>query len=1474
MPDADLSQGQTHLREFGRRVCSYFRTFLETDFKRSQAPRRRVQLKNDAGFRTAFPLRKYPGLFNAAWALAWRKPSERLELRIAPRAHTATVSPTLRALIKEHVEAIPAARFDGIRDETLREATKNAPRAGDNVETYVEGVQIAFAELVASELVAPLLTVLEGVFKQQAYSAIESSFEIETDLVDSISQPVVEHLATALVTYVVQRDLDPAKRVLNDFLNEAAARERLVDFFADFATADAFAELRDLMQYVSTGDELQLYLYLGDIRFATHTYPLFYFPVRARFDEQARHYVLEIDPPHLHINKRALDFVQQELASEASRNNVSPIQERIVYLDGEDAALPRMNAVLARLIPTFGLLTALELKPAGMRKVETSQLRISTGAYLAVFDKADDSVINDFEALLAALDGDAAGVEALFHDMVKRIVLGEPQNIEAQVDADWNGLSAADRLVAVAPIPVCEEQQKILAALRRDEGRFIQVDGPPGTGKSHTITAIAFDCIMSGKSCLILSDKKEALDVVQDKLERTLAEVRHGDGDNFPNPILRLGKGSLNNYPKLIQPQARQKIEHHLRAHNAHAAEIRGELEFTRDDLKEKIDSTIKRLSGVSLSRLAELHRLEATLESALPGLSKSVGLRSTADNVEPVKSALKALIPELLIEAERALGAVRDGVDVPTLENLLRVHLAARDALQSGLPRRAQIAELFPSLNPEEAQDFVAMIAKYERLRMPLVGYLFRKAAVLDLNASVATDYKCANALDLHKRLEDVKAVAPLLGRVQAAMRNRKVDPRFGRIVYDLVARERTVPPGVDALHCFVLAMLALLGPDQRAALKIGGMGGDWKTFMALLVTVGRFAVEWGELQETLGSAPIVDYVGQKHRLQSLYTSTMANSLDQRFLGFVRENAATATTLGRVIKKSARFPSDAFDKLKTAMPCIIASIREFAEYVPLQKDVFDVVIIDEGSQVSVAQAFPALLRARKVVVFGDPKQFSNVKSMQASLVTNAGYLKDLREHFVQNISPAADRIARLEMFDVKRSIFEFMNLIKSFGIMLRKHFRSPPELISWSSKHFYGGTLQAIKVRGKPIDEVIKFSFVDPERTAGDAAHAAQGKRARNTNAAEAEFIRQELRRIVDDDELDPTVGIITPHTEQQAYLMRLLFNDDYGDRFASELRLKIMTFDSCQGEERELIFYSMVATTTDDKLNYVLPIEMEGAETKVEEVLKMQRLNVGFSRAQETIHFVLSKPIDQYRGSARKVLQHYWGVLTDAGRANPELTDPNSPMERKVLEWLEQTPIFQMQRDRFEVIPQFAIGTYLKQLDPSYQHPAYRCDFLLRYASDESVVQVVLEYDGLKEHFDRLDGVNAGNYEAYYRQGDLERQYVLESYGYRFIRLNRFNLGVDPVASINARLNALLGGAIKPAAAQSVDRVRGQVEDLENGDAKTCTRCERVLPVKDFFDSALAAGKGAVGRICVQCKGRQRKSARVSSRRVGRWR
>ena len=82
----------------------------------------------------------------------------------------------------------------------------------------------------------------------------------------------------------------------------------------------------------------------------------------------------------------------------------------------------------------------------------------------------------------------------------------------------------------------------------------------------------------------------------------------------------------------------------------------------------------------------------------------------------------------------------------------------------------------------------------------------------------------------------------------------------------------------------------------------------------------------------------------------------------------------------------------------------------------------------------------------------------------------------------------------------------------------------------------------------------------------------------------------------------------------------------------------------------------------------------------------------------------------------------------------------------------------------------PSVPIGEYLRQLDPFYSHPGYRCDFLIRYHTSQGPVNVIVEYDGFAEHFVDRQKIHTGNWDKYYRPEDVERQMVIESYGYKF--------------------------------------------------------------------------------------------------------
>ena len=123
-----------------------------------------------------------------------------------------------------------------------------------------------------------------------------------------------------------------------------------------------------------------------------------------------------------------------------------------------------------------------------------------------------------------------------------------------------------------------------------------------------------------------------------------------------------------------------------------------------------------------------------------------------------------------------------------------------------------------------------------------------------------------------------------------------------------------------------------------------------------------------------------------------------------------------------------------------------------------------------------------------------------------------------------------------------------------------------------------------------------------------------------------------------------------------------------------------------------------------------------------------------------------------------------------------------------------------------------------------------------------------------GLRNISPSLEKVDASNYGLYMKPQDVERQKVLESYGYRFLRLNRFNLGKDPVRTLDERISRMAQEALQAAKPHAfVEKVKEQTNGLANGEMRQCSVCGEVKSIDDFRDMKLARG---YGRKCQNCK------------------
>lgn len=89
---------------------------------------------------------------------------------------------------------------------------------------------------------------------------------------------------------------------------------------------------------------------------------------------------------------------------------------------------------------------------------------------------------------------------------------------------------------------------------------------------------------------------------------------------------------------------------------------------------------------------------------------------------------------------------------------------------------------------------------------------------------------------------------------------------------------------------------------------------------------------------------------------------------------------------------------------------------------------------------------------------------------------------------------------------------------------------------------------------------------------------------------------------------------------------------------------------------------------------------------------------------------------------------------------------------------------------------------------------------DFLLTLSAKGKNRSLIVEYDGVEYHTKNPELVTAHNFSQEYIEYDIDRQHNLESYGYRFLRVNKFTLlpkvqGQTKTDILNALLEKCMG-------------------------------------------------------------------------------
>ena len=1044
----------------------------------------------------------------------------------------------------------------------------------------------------------------------------------------------------------------------------------------------------------------------------------------------------------------------------------------------------------------------------------------------------------DYSEIMTHLE---SGGESKFVGFISDYIDGNVENTQDTVDKEFKKLypiKSSNRYISDNPLNLNISQKRILLALHKPKNRIIVVDGPPGTGKSHTIAAITYWANQEGKSVVITSHKKQALDVIDRMLTDKFRDLHPKakpsiirlakDGksinsleNSLQNAVINAAGGRSNDYNEQAAEKDEQefkgivigKIEKQLSSSDGYRETIDTLFEFeqTQNSLISsgefsEDDFAIPQIDG---SEPIDFKKIQDFAEDASIDNFKGISLQASHFLLKRRKD-----IPKFLKACEEInLHSGEDFDFETTLTEIPKsfvdltetsVKLFKKDisifSLQSGDIPGAFFKKLFrKSPDKKDLEQLIKSLKSLKHARIIEEIARLKNVPVSELTLETAFDGISAlrTAISLKKHRDIIDEYREVSGNKEKSVSE----------VYDTLDGVRQALQKIDAnLFNSIVRLFKNYGPILN---KLQITSKKLSTLSRLNHLTGIEADIWKWIQQhyLLSQKTALDTLNRED-LNAFYTLRQKeveyqNDLRLKnlnnFLGDVGRIKASFNGGKRLTSEQARV-------ILENVSGLIAEPDMISRYFPMDEDLIDLLVIDEASQVSIAESISLILRAKQVVVFGDEYQYGAVGAFNVNSKYSAGYFRDIinayqddfnvsatdqeENELIQEVSKEikeddqeieqvlrpmqdnAGEILWLKTFNIRTSTLNFAKAIANYTTSLREHYRSFSEIIDYSNEFFYKPAqldLSVNRIRTKPIGEVLRFIPVETKGNSGS-----------NVNLDEIDAIIDDLTSRIKTG-FKGSVGIITSFKDQQARMEQALNENLNMPELKKNHNLAVWFVGDVQGEERDLVYYSFVEDSKYGNANLGNNYPVIGGAADNPRKLKMQRLNVGFSRAKDTMIFVHSMPLNAYsKTRLGDALKHYDKLLNESRKNDFFVEDTaifDSPAEKDLYNLLISTNFVKTYREHVKIVPQFKIGEYIRA-QYARQIPKYRVDFLMTYSKGGKEQTLILEYDGVEYHTKNPDIVTKHNFTQEYLDYDISRQIELESYGYRFLRLNKFNL------------------------------------------------------------------------------------------------
>lgn len=515
--------------------------------------------------------------------------------------------------------------------------------------------------------------------------------------------------------------------------------------------------------------------------------------------------------------------------------------------------------------------------------------------------------------------------------LIRSLIEGRLQFDDKLDEADARELdkTATPEKYAI-PLPVDSSQLEAVA--NAGKGRSFILYGPPGTGKSQTITNIIANALYHGKRVLFVSEKKAALEVVQQRLTNI----------GLKPYCLELHSNKADKKSFLAQMELALNQE-------------QGGYVYEFAPTSKDLFSTRKELN----SYIESLHCIRENGLSLYDCINRYLDI--DADEIKLSYEQVKDFTPEFVDDIADKLSTL----DV--VESIIKMH-----------PSKHPLLGLYPLENTADNQNKITDMLNMMPKLMDMVRHkeksLFNRWF---LHRSLTEILSRRKEWMKFRELADIEDdILNDFDKLEKSLSVWQQNADLLRHWYHYSLRAYEIKQyGMPAILNYYLQ------GNSGANTALAFRKSYYKCVASYIIGNDKALRGFNGL---LFEDVIARYRNLESRFKEVTKKELVSKLSQRIpqansntpiiskeLAFLRKKIATrgrATSVRRLINETRHL-------LPKLCPCILMSPLSVAQYLEMRPNQFDLVIFDEASQMPTCEAVGAIARGKAVVIVGDPQQ-------------------------------------------------------------------------------------------------------------------------------------------------------------------------------------------------------------------------------------------------------------------------------------------------------------------------------------------------------------------------------------------------------------------------------------------------------------------------------------------------------------------